>query len=113
MDNYDLIYTEKHRFIFLSFEGFTYQPDSESTEPDIENMQVIGFSEGFSRKEAFQNLLKENEYIRDTTFDEVWCMRLADGGNYDSVFYIQKKTSSCKKSISKTPFFQNFYFYLR
>ena len=89
MDNHDLIYTEKHRFIFLTFEWQTYQPDSESIEPDIENMQVIWFSEWFSRKEAFANLLRENEYIKDTSFDEVWCMRLADGWKYDSIFYIK------------------------
>lgn len=90
MDNHNFIYTEKHRFIFLSFDWTTYQPNSESSEPDIENMQVIWFSEWFSRKEAFQNLLSENNYIQETTFDEVWCMRLADGWKYDSVFYIKK-----------------------
>lgn len=34
------------KYIFITFEGFTFQPYSESDVPDIENMQVIGFSEG-------------------------------------------------------------------
>ena len=43
-------------FIFITFEGYTFQPNSESDIPDIENMQVIGFSKGLNSKEAFENL---------------------------------------------------------
>jgi hypothetical protein len=32
-------------FIFITFEGYTFQPNSNSDIPDIENMQVVGFSE--------------------------------------------------------------------
>ena len=31
-------------YIFITTEGFTYQPGSESPEPDVENCQVIGFA---------------------------------------------------------------------
>lgn len=63
-------------YIFLTGEGATYQPDSDSNEPNIENVQVIGVSEGISSEIAFENLIIENEYLLKTTFDEVFCYEL-------------------------------------
>ncbi|MDI6760909.1 MAG: hypothetical protein QMD05_08780 [Candidatus Brocadiaceae bacterium] len=63
-------------YIFITEEGITYQPDSESPEPDIENCQVIGFAEGNSPEEAFDNLIEENGYLLETSFDEVICFEL-------------------------------------
>lgn len=67
------------KYIFVTFEGFTFQPYSESDVPDIENMQVIGFSEGKDTQEAFKNLLLNQQYLKDTTFNEVIALELADG----------------------------------
>ena len=63
-------------YIFISNEGFTYQPDSESIEPDIENCQVIGFSEGINSQEAFLSLVKDNEYLKETSFNEIFSLQL-------------------------------------
>ena len=63
-------------YIFISNEGFTYQPNSESIEPDIENCQVIGFSEGVNPQDAFIKLIKENEYLKETSFNEVSSIQL-------------------------------------
>ena len=63
-------------YIFITTEGFTYQPNSESPEPDIENCQVIGFAEGDSPAEAFDNLVRENDYLLETSFDEMICFEL-------------------------------------
>lgn len=63
-------------YIFITEEGFTYQPNSESPEPDIENCQVIGFAEGNSPEEAFDNLIAENGYLLGTNFDEIICYEL-------------------------------------
>lgn len=65
-------------FVFLTTEGYTFQPDSESPEPDIENCQLLGKSTGTAAREAFLKLLKENSYLTNTTFDQVFCYRLAD-----------------------------------
>ncbi|MDN5353287.1 MAG: hypothetical protein PWQ09_43 [Candidatus Cloacimonadota bacterium] len=67
---------EIKEFIFISTEGFTYQPYSISIEPDIENCQVIGFSSGSNANEAFQNLVRDNKYLKDTSFDSVTCYQL-------------------------------------
>lgn len=66
------------QYIFLTFEGHTFQPDSESEEQDIENLQVIGFSSGLNQEDAFKNLIKESEYLMKTKFDEIFCYHLGD-----------------------------------
>ncbi len=65
-------------YIFLTSEGYTFQPNSDSIEPDIENYQVIGFSAGENEEEAFERLLQENEYLLETSFDEIYCYQLAN-----------------------------------
>lgn len=63
-------------YIFLTTEGLTFQPNSESVEPDIENLQVIGFAQGKDPKEAFHRLSEENKYLLGTTFDEIFSYEL-------------------------------------
>lgn len=58
-------------YVFITTEGYTYQPNSKSIEPDIENCQVIGFAEGRDIDNALENVLTENKYLLKTTFDEV------------------------------------------
>lgn len=58
-------------FIFITFEGATFQPNSESDINDIENMQVIGFEKGFTVSEAFENLKQNQKYLKNTNFDEI------------------------------------------
>ena len=65
-------------FIFITFEGYTFQPNSESDIQDIENMQVIGFSKGLNSKEAFENLKTKNSYLLETTFNEIISIELKD-----------------------------------
>jgi hypothetical protein len=69
----------KKNFIFLTIEGTTFQPDSTNMEPDIENLQVIGFSSGVNSKDAFERLLHDNEYLLKTSFDEIFSIELASG----------------------------------
>lgn len=59
------------KFIFITSEGYTYQPNSTSPEPDIDNMQVIGFGEGPSATAAFMAFIHENPYIAETSFNEI------------------------------------------
>jgi hypothetical protein len=63
-------------YIFLTTEGYTFQPDSEAETPDIENMQVIGFSSGSTADEAFDNLLNTHSFLRDTSFKSIFCYKL-------------------------------------
>ena len=63
-------------YIFTSAEGFTYQPNSISDVPDVENLQVIGFAAGENEQVAFQNLIKDNNWLLNTSFSEVGCLQL-------------------------------------
>lgn len=65
-------------FIFITFEGMTFQPNNEAVMPDIENMQVIGFSKGKNSKEAFENLKIKSPYLFDTTFEEIIAIELKE-----------------------------------
>lgn len=64
-------------FIFVTSEGYTYQPSSESIEPDVENLQVLGFANGESAAGAFAQLLADNAWLTTTSFDKVACFELA------------------------------------
>ena len=52
-------------FIFLTDEGFTYSGNEGAIEPDVENLQVLGFAKGKDEKDALSNLLSENPHISD------------------------------------------------
>ena len=74
-------------YVFITEEGVTYQPNSISPEPDIENCQVIGFAKGNNEDEAFKNLTKDNEYLLDTNFNEIICMELKNEDYHDKAKY--------------------------
>jgi hypothetical protein len=61
-------------FIFLTDEGYTKTPEDE----DIDNLQVLGIASGINEKNAFNNFIKENNYLIDTGFKEVIAMELVN-----------------------------------
>lgn len=63
-------------YIFLTSEGFTFQPNSDAKTPDIENLQVIGFASGVTPDDAYRNLLLNHAYLKETTFNQIFCYRL-------------------------------------
>lgn len=78
-------------YIFLTAEGYTFSPHSERAEPDIENLQVIGFSEAFDEKDAFERLLKENPYLSESSFNEIICLETMYPPEKGEKFYISEK----------------------
>jgi hypothetical protein len=65
-------------YIFLTTEGTTFQPNSTSSEPDIENMQVIGFAGGDTVQNAATQLVGLNPHLASMNFDEIFAIQLAD-----------------------------------
>jgi len=65
-------------YIFLTTEGSTFQPNSNSSEPDIENMQIIGFAEGDTVHDAATRLVESNEYLANTSFDDIFAIQIAN-----------------------------------
>jgi hypothetical protein len=58
-------------YIFITTEGYTYQPGSESDTPDVENSQVLGFGKGVDIFAAFENFVDTNLWLKNTSFNEV------------------------------------------
>lgn len=85
-------------YIFITTGGYTFQPGSEAIEPDIENCQVIGFAQGINKKQAFKNLIRENAYLLETTFDELICLELqhTDYFKHRAYFYLSDCRASAK-----------------
>ncbi len=73
--------------IFMTEEGATYQPNTLSPEPDIENCQVIGFAKGKNENEAFKSLIKSNDYLLNTSFNEIICIELKNEDYYRKATY--------------------------
>ena len=65
-----------NNYIFLTDEGYTFQPDSESEPREIENLQVIGLAKGNNADEAYENLLVENPYLEEANFERIFCYQL-------------------------------------
>ena len=63
-------------YIFLTSEGYTFQPNSDAESSDIENLQVLGFAMGIDSDEAYNNLLITNPYLKHTSFKEIFCYKL-------------------------------------
>jgi len=76
---------ERSTFVFITDEGYTYQPMSEAIEPDVENLQVLGFGDGSDASEAFEDLLREAPWLREMQFSRTWCYRLAPGARREPV----------------------------
>jgi len=71
-------------FIFLTQEGFTQAPNLE----DIENPQLLGITTGETSRQAFEKLLEENDWIRDSDYTEVTAFELkSDKAEYYSTNY--------------------------
>ncbi|MBU4321490.1 MAG: hypothetical protein L6246_00055 [Thermodesulfovibrionales bacterium] len=86
-------------YIFITTEGYTFQPDSDFAEPDIENCQVVGFGKGNDAPEAFENMLKGNDYLLETNFNEVFCLQLRNEER--TYFYIDDYKDSSENGGCK------------
>jgi hypothetical protein len=74
-------------FIFLTQEGLTKTP----SDTDIENLQVLGTANGENENQAFENLIKENDFLLYSDYDEVMCLELrGEEVNYFSLKDLQK-----------------------
>jgi len=74
-----------NKYIFLTFEWTTCQPNGD----EVENVQLLWVSKGNSKKEAFNNLKLENEWILQTDFNKTYCHELKDD-KFD-YFYLKNK----------------------
>ena len=62
-------------YIFYTAEGFTQAPNGN----EIENCQLLGKAYGDNTNQALDNLLKENPWIEEHSYDphKISCLKLA------------------------------------
>jgi hypothetical protein len=70
-------------YIFLTDEGYTFQPETGDEPMEIENLRVIGTAQGADANTAYRNLLAENPHLQPRTFQRIFCYQLEkdDEGN--------------------------------
>lgn len=62
------------KYIFLTFEWFTQEPNLK----EIDNIQMLWIAEGKNSTKAFKNLKKENEWLINSSFNEIYCHELVN-----------------------------------
>lgn len=60
------------RYIFYTTDGFTEDMNNRS----IDNCQILGFANGSSIKEAYNNFLFDNDYLKDYTYDNILALEV-------------------------------------
>ena len=68
--------TKLKYFIFLTDEGFTFQPKSDFVESEMDNLQVLGLSKGLNTNNAIDNFIQDNEFLKKLNFDNVLVFEL-------------------------------------
>ena len=61
----------RRNFIFYTTEGCTFQPNSESDMPNVENCQILGWGKGSTSQKAFNDFIKDNPYLKTLRFNKV------------------------------------------
>ena len=63
-------------YIFLTDEGYTFQPETEAEPIEIESLQTIGIAKGTDAMDAYRNLLAENPHLQEKRFEKVFCYQV-------------------------------------
>ena len=66
---------KKKLFLFVTFDGVTFS-SPELDEPDVENIQVLGYGEGLDEDEAFKDFLAQNQWVLEKRFEEAICIEI-------------------------------------
>ncbi|MBW9222637.1 hypothetical protein KKP97_06280 [Methanothermococcus sp. SCGC AD-155-C09] len=79
---------KKRLYIFITPDGITYSPASD-IHPDVDNLQVLGFGEGFTEEEAFNHFIKENKWVLETGFKEIICLETKMKISESKIFFLK------------------------
>lgn len=61
------------KYIFYTANGFTQDLNGS----EIENCQILGWSDGINPDNAFNNFKKENRFVKNFNFDDILCQELS------------------------------------
>lgn len=63
-------------YIFLTDEGYTFQPETENEPVVIDSLQTIGTARGTDAMDAYRNLLAENPQLQERKFEKIFCYQV-------------------------------------
>lgn len=63
-------------YIFLTDEGYTFQPETEAEPVVIDSLQMIGTAKGSDAMDAYSNLLAENPHLQEKRFEKIFCYQV-------------------------------------
>ena len=79
---------KKRLFLFITPDGVTYS-STIKVQPDVDNFQVLGYGEGFTEEQAFDDFIKRNTWVWDTGFNEVISIEIKSKISEGKIFYLQ------------------------
>ena len=65
-------------YIFLTDEGYTFQPETEEEPVVIDSLQTIGTARGIDAMDAYRNLLAENPQLQEKRFEKIFCYQVEE-----------------------------------
>jgi hypothetical protein len=63
-------------YIFLTDEGYTFQPETEDEPVVIDSLQTIGTARGTDAMDAYRNLLAETPQLAERKYEKVFCYQV-------------------------------------
>ncbi len=63
-------------YIFLTDEGYTFQPETEDKPVVIDSLETIGTAQGTDAMDAYRNLLAENPQLQERKFEKIFCYQV-------------------------------------
>jgi len=63
-------------YIFLTDEGYTFQPETGEEPVEIESLQTIGIAKGPDAMDAYRNLLAKNPHLQERKFEKIFCYQV-------------------------------------
>jgi hypothetical protein len=63
-------------YIFLTDEGYTFQPETEEEPIEIDSLQMIGTAKGTDAMHAYRNLLADNPQLQEKRFEKIFCYQV-------------------------------------
>ena len=63
-------------YIFLTDEGYTFQPETADDPIVIDSLETIGTAKGKDAMDAYRNLLAENPKLAERRFEKIFCYQV-------------------------------------
>lgn len=72
-----------NEYIFLTDEGYIFQPETEAEPIEIDSLQMIGTAMGTDAMNAYRNLLADNPHLQEKRFEKIFCYQVDRDGDLE------------------------------